>query len=293
MVRCLRLPSPDHSLQHGCGVGPSDNYYGDKCSFHCIPGYRRVNGSSERICQANETWSGEEIKCNVVRCISLKPPKDGDLKPSDCKKAPVYYTTCESNCPKGYILRGDPITTCTKDGTWSKNTSAAYCEDVESPSFGLTCPTDIKQNADRAKNYTNISWPPVVATDNSEIAPTVIITGKMSKYYEGKHEVIYNATDEAGNYKICKFYVTVEVLFCPNRPPPSNGFFFGKCDNIYGSTCKIRCLDGFDLHGSENISCLHRPGHLTGYWDNTVSVCKVRSCDSLSDPQHGVIYPHM
>ena len=78
------------------------------------------------------------------------------------------------------------------------------------PSFGLTCPNDIKRYADKAKNYTEITWPPVVATDNSGITPNVTITGVESIYYKGNHEIVYNATDEAGNYKICKFYVTVE-----------------------------------------------------------------------------------
>lgn len=82
--------------------------------------------------------------------------------------------------------------------------------DVELPSFGLTCPRNIKQYADKTKNFTSITWPPVVATDNSGIKPLVIITGKRSIYYEGRHEIVYNATDRAGNYKICKFYVNVE-----------------------------------------------------------------------------------
>lgn len=67
MGRCLPPPFPEHSRRHGCGGGPLNNYYGDKCSFYCTPGYRRVNGSTERICQANGTWSGEEIKCEGKR----------------------------------------------------------------------------------------------------------------------------------------------------------------------------------------------------------------------------------
>lgn len=48
------------------------------------------------------------------------------------------------------------------------------------------------------------------AIDNSGIIPVVMISGKRSIYYEGRHEIVYNATDNTGNYKICKFYVTVE-----------------------------------------------------------------------------------
>lgn len=81
---------------------------------------------------------------------------------------------------------------------------------MERPSFGLTCPSDIEQYADKSKNYTTINWSPVVATDNSGMPPTVTSIGVESTYYEGKHEVIYKATDEAGNSKICRFHVAVK-----------------------------------------------------------------------------------
>lgn len=92
---------------------------------------------------------------------------------------------------------------------------------MERPSFGSSCPSDVKRFADKGKNYTEITWPPVVATDNSGIRPNVTSSGVESRYYKGKHEVVYNATDEKGNYKICRFYVTVEgklfTLYSPQR----------------------------------------------------------------------------
>ena len=81
---------------------------------------------------------------------------------------------------------------------------------MERPSFGSTCPYDIKRYADRAKNYTAVSWPPVTATDNSGVTPSVFSTGVTSIYYTGRHTVTYNASDEAGNSRICKFYVIIE-----------------------------------------------------------------------------------
>jgi len=83
---------------------------------------------------------------------------------------------------------------------------------VERPSFGVTCPNDIKLYADRAKNYTTVTWDSVNATDNSGVAPNVVKYGVpfANRFYQGRHEVIYNASDEAGNYRICKFHVTIE-----------------------------------------------------------------------------------
>ena len=83
---------------------------------------------------------------------------------------------------------------------------------MERPSFGVTCPSDIKRYAERAKNYTTVNWSPVVATDNSGVVPNMTEYGVpiANRFYEGRHQVIYNASDAAGNYRICKFHVTVE-----------------------------------------------------------------------------------
>ena len=81
---------------------------------------------------------------------------------------------------------------------------------MESPSFGFTCPNDIRRYADRAKNYTTVTWPTVIATDNSGVTPNVSTIGVRSIYYIGKQLVMYNASDKAGNFKICMFYVNIE-----------------------------------------------------------------------------------
>ena len=81
---------------------------------------------------------------------------------------------------------------------------------MESPSFGLTCPDDIKRFAERAKNYTTITWSEVEATDNSGVTPTVTVTGVRRMYYVGKHLIVYKARDEARNFKLCQFHVTIE-----------------------------------------------------------------------------------
>ncbi|KAJ7360022.1 hypothetical protein OS493_019110 [Desmophyllum pertusum] len=170
LVRCARLVPPPHSVQSGCRGGSGYNVFGDKCLLYCNRGYRRVNGSTERICQANGTWSGEEPYCQVVRCESLQAPKEGHLTPNSCGVSPEYDTTCHFSCRKGYRLHGEPIATCLSNGQWSRNTTT-FCKDIETPSFGLTCPSDIRRYADKAKNYTTVNWPPVVVTDNSGLVP--------------------------------------------------------------------------------------------------------------------------
>ncbi|CAH3141747.1 unnamed protein product [Porites lobata] len=292
LVRCPLLPPPPHSVLSGCGFGSIYNVFGDKCLYDCDIGYLKINGSSERVCQANGTWSGQPPDCQVVSCRSLEPPKNGSVTPNSCTASPEYGKTCYFSCARGYRLHGEPFAFCHSNGQWSISTSA-FCEDVERPSFGSTCPYDIKRYADKGKNYTAVSWPSVLATDNSGVTPNVSSTGVARIYYTGRHTVIYIASDEAGNSRICKFDVIIEVLRCQTMFPPRNGFLVGKCENYFGSTCTFGCDDGYNLLGAENISCEASPGHITGYWDNPVPVCKVRRCSSLTVPQFGYIYPYM
>jgi len=292
LVSCPHLATLPNTVQSGCGGGAIPNVFGDRCFIGCKIGYRQINGSYERICQANGTWSGQAPYCQVMHCQPLQDPIKGTVKPQLCKMSPEYQDICQFSCQNGYRLLGEQVATCRRDGTWSVNTTS-FCQDVESPSFGLTCPNDIRAYADKAKNYTTVTWDSVTATDNSGVTPNVSLNGVKSIYYKGKHLVMYSARDEAGNTKICKFYVTVEVLQCEILPPPVYGYFVGVCGNVYGSKCRIRCNDGFDMVGSENTTCEAKPGDIIGYWDNPVPSCKVRKCSSLKEPEFGFLYPHM
>ena len=109
-----------------------------------------------------------------------------------------------------------------------------FSPDVESPSFGVTCPSDIKRFADRGKNFTAPTWPTVIATDNSGVVPTVTKSGEKRIFYRGRHLVSYNATDEAGNYKTCTFFVTVEGKTAEMMP-----MFFDVCLSLLTRSWKL------------------------------------------------------
>lgn len=64
------------------------------------------------------------------------------------------------------------------------------------------------------------------------------------------------------------------VLRCQTLFPPPNGFLVEGCDNSYGSTCRMSCDDGYNLLGSEILTCLHKPGHITGYWNESIPTCE-------------------
>ncbi|XP_067016111.1 uncharacterized protein [Acropora muricata] len=257
LVRCPRLHPPPNSIQSGCVAGSHYNVFGGKCLFYCNMGYRKLKGSNERICREDGTWSGQALHCKVVRCQSMQAPDKGHVSPNSCTVSPEYGTTCHFSCTKGYRLHGEPMATCLSDGQWSKDRNVS-CKDVDSPSFGKTCPSDIKRFADREKNFTAVTWPTVIATDNSGVVPTVTKSGVKNIFYRGSHLVTYNATDDAGNDKTCKFFVTVEVRRCSSLKAPQFGFIYPyMCTSfpVSGTVCYLQCRNGFSGNGVREMRC--------------------------------------
>merc|ERR1719197_1946787 len=65
-IKCPLLSAP----KHGRRLCSNSNLYGSKCRFVCEIGYE-FHGNQERICQANEMWSGREASCSIKQCIEV------------------------------------------------------------------------------------------------------------------------------------------------------------------------------------------------------------------------------
>ncbi|XP_023867076.2 sushi, von Willebrand factor type A, EGF and pentraxin domain-containing protein 1 [Salvelinus sp. IW2-2015] len=76
---------------------------------------------------------------------------------------------------------------------------------------------------------------------------------------------------------------TCEEVYCPELSPPGNGFFIHNvCNNQFNAACGVRCQPGYDRQGSGIRLC--QPN---GTWSGSPPSCRVRSCPTLSPPQHG------
>ena len=65
-----------------------------------------------------------------------------------------------------------------------------------------------QQKKERATQlYRGLQWLLQTILVSIQLLPQVGVT---PKYYKGKHLVVYNASDQAGNFKICQFYVSVD-----------------------------------------------------------------------------------
>ena len=85
--------------------------------------------------------------------------------------------------------------------------------DVLPPSFGASCPMEpLLVYTESGQFSAVITWTVPFATDNSGIPPEVTSNFKdpPHRMVEGPHVVIYTATDESGNKKLCS--ITIKVV---------------------------------------------------------------------------------
>ncbi|XP_031425544.1 inactive serine protease PAMR1 isoform X2 [Clupea harengus] len=79
----------------------------------------RLQGTSQRICLSNGTWSGVEPTCvkdsNKSKCPSLPKLQHGYYKTA----SPETPHTVEFHCKNSLVLSGNPRRRCLADGTWS------------------------------------------------------------------------------------------------------------------------------------------------------------------------------
>ncbi|XP_033211055.1 sushi, von Willebrand factor type A, EGF and pentraxin domain-containing protein 1-like isoform X2 [Belonocnema kinseyi] len=189
-----------------------------QCEFKCENGYQ-LRGSKVRNCLPISSWDGLRTTCNLIHCKPLPPVTNGEITPSICNnntKIP-FGTNCTINCKEGFELEGPKSKICGgRHGIWSKRHSLNKCVDTTPPS--LTCPENMKTTTLLGKNYTLVNWTIPIASDNSEIIPTVWSKPDVTfpwKAEIGLHVITYLAQDESGNQIKCKFFVNVT----DNEPP--------------------------------------------------------------------------
>ncbi|XP_077993538.1 uncharacterized protein LOC144447400 [Glandiceps talaboti] len=292
---CSALPVPSHSTTESC---PQPSVYGIACVYRCDIGYVVASGHETRTCQADGSWSGELLICQVQQCPPLSTPNNGLYSLSTCiTSGGVYSDVCQLSCQPGYQLQGVASRSCLATGQWSDDGSTATCNDVTPPDFGSSCPVDVTVTAPSGLLSAVVTWTSPVATDNS--GQQVTMASSMESPVEldkGQHMVTFTATDSSGNSQTCNFDVTVQVLYCPQLPVPLNGYLnYPPCDMYYGILCPVLCIEGYELSGTADRRC---EVDSTGqpYWTGTDAVCTVIECQetemSMNSVKSGCTSPY-
>ncbi|XP_035694585.1 sushi, von Willebrand factor type A, EGF and pentraxin domain-containing protein 1-like [Branchiostoma floridae] len=319
-ITCPAIQTKADVIKSGCfSEPPQTERYGTTCQFYCPYGYGGV-GESKARCLANSSWSGdpEEFSCEGLylnslfpcilfccpssirvplllkrTCSPLKASTEYRTVPTTCTSNPSYLDTCIHTCRRsGYRLQppGHEFTTCLGNGQWTRDTSNLTCIDIEPPSF-IYCPRDITVYADRGDTGALVNWTLPVAEDNSGENPTLTWNICPCVLPVGEYDVVYVATDDAGNQQTCEFTVKVDVRRCQRLHPPVHAHFTSRtCDNSYGTTCQVACSTGYQLSGSSNATC-EFDGTIM-YWEReSQPYCSIATCSGLTLPENGDLYP--
>ena len=107
-----------------CPNGTDTNLIGDTCTFSCDTGYE-TQGSINRTCLANQSWSGGDPICVALNCPTSPPLNNSQLQ-SSCDTQ--YQSTCTTVCVDGYTGVGGSYTCVVTDGDtnsvgWNGSTS--------------------------------------------------------------------------------------------------------------------------------------------------------------------------
>ena len=85
--------------------------------------------------------------------------------------------------------------------------------DDEDPKFSVDSINNIDQGTDTGQSYATVTWTVPTASDNSGNNPTVSVTpsnfNPPIQLNDGTYNVIYTATDTAGNTATLSFTITV------------------------------------------------------------------------------------
>ncbi|XP_077984887.1 uncharacterized protein LOC144439473 [Glandiceps talaboti] len=295
LPQCLPKTCDVPMMNNGYVSGCSGNEveYTTVCQFFCDNGFTTNTGQTytERQCQADQSWSGEEFICDVqVTCPGFQPIVDGAIEPVECMlESPLPYgTECYLSCNSGYRQTGPYSKQCTADGDWSDSRDTT-CKDVEAPRFDPLCPHYITQVSDRGTTTTQVVFDEPNATDNSGSASIVRQTGHKGPgevFQSGTTTTIYTAQDSDGNFAQCSIFVTVEVYQCSTLQTPTSGQI--QCDgHVVGNSCVFGCNDGYTLEGSETRTC-EKDNDNIPYWDGVVAKCNIVTCPAVATPPNGV-----
>ncbi|XP_022807492.1 sushi, von Willebrand factor type A, EGF and pentraxin domain-containing protein 1-like isoform X2 [Stylophora pistillata] len=278
-------PAPNNG-QTSCAGQPQVDP-GTLCEITCDEGYE-VIGKSSSTCGSEGEWDPRTTaSCKVRECQPLTEPDHGQITPYMCKIKPLHGLTCLYECRPGFRVIGPNSSKC-DNGNWTHG--GFFCQDLEAPSFGETCPLARSVLADEGKTSATISWEPVIASDNDQAIVTVTphVTSPHI-FSEGSHSVTYTATDPSGNVKFCYFQVTVQVLRCPVLSAPVNGVLENAaCGNVYGRTCRLTCNKGYEIKGSKERKCDKKSRTNVVGWTGNDTHCEAIHCPALADPVNSV-----
>ncbi|XP_053395851.1 sushi, von Willebrand factor type A, EGF and pentraxin domain-containing protein 1-like [Mercenaria mercenaria] len=305
---CTAVECPRLNIRNGF-TSSFQTEFGTTVTISCRSGYR-LQGASNRTCQEDGSWSGEETVCVKYACPRLNPPVNGQVF---VQRGRATYA-----CIEGYTMNGPDVRECQSDNTWSlaaPTCDAVPCEDITAAGFQngfmtydqltfgssiifecdagyslvgerkLDCQYDGTWSGSMPFCDKKTCFPPFIPA-NTKIVGTDFTFGATIEYQcdEG-YRVQGNTRREcqadgswSGSSPICLF------IICP-RPEPNRNVVVLGTSYTYGSELEYSCNDGYELDGPSIRRCTE-----SGEWSGKEPFCTRNECPRPPPFQNGQFF---
>ncbi|KAI1891469.1 hypothetical protein AGOR_G00144140 [Albula goreensis] len=251
-VHCPSLRAPQDGNMACSADSPAEFPYGSTCTFTCADGFQ-LQGVSSVTCTESAEWSQDTPYCEAITCES---PEQGDhlvMKCSHSSDNLKLNSSCSFSCDEGFILQGAERLQCTGTGKWSADTPTCTAITCESPEQGDHLVMKCSHSSDNLKLNSSCSF----SCDEGFILQG---TERLQCTGTGK----WSADTP-----------TCTAITCES--PEQGDHLVMKCshssDNLkLNSSCSFSCDEGFDLQGSETLTC-----NSSGNWTGEVPSCQAQS----------------
>eukprot|EP00095_Tigriopus_kingsejongensis_P006042 maker-scaffold651_size119386-snap-gene-0.25 protein:Tk06042 transcript:maker-scaffold651_size119386-snap-gene-0.25-mRNA-1 annotation:"hypothetical protein DAPPUDRAFT_303147" len=210
---------------------------GTKCDFRCRPGYT-LSGPEMTQCSGPGQWRN----LTSIPVCTTDVPKPFIICPADTTKplpgsaTSVYvmfpqpktnvdwFRYVEADPPwakqlEGEMTRGKHVLTFRARSPMSHHVAACqmviHVQDTEPPRV-RRCPHSFEEILPRGHSSKRVTWTEPIFHDNVQIQHVMASFLPGHFFSEGRHHVLYTATDADGNKARCGFTITVK----PAVPPP-------------------------------------------------------------------------
>ncbi|CAH1263510.1 CSMD3 [Branchiostoma lanceolatum] len=300
-VRCPVLSAPAN------GVMTGNNRYQNQVQFSCNSGYQLV-GSTTLTCQADQTWSGPVPSCSPSQCPSLQ------LTNGAVTGGTVFGSTATCGCNPGFLLVGQPTTTCQSSATWSAATPSCTiknCQPLVAPNHGSVSGGNTYGDVatyDCDPGYEMVGSPTQTCQDNEHWtgSPPYCIRMECATLDAPMHGSVVSGTSYVGDTVTFSCHTGYEITIgspsrtcqttqtwtgtqptctkikCPSVSAPANGYMVGDIE--FGDQLQFSCSPGHQLVGSSTLTC-----QADQTWDGTPPTCDPIQCPPLQPPQNGQV----
>ncbi|EDL30240.1 mCG115553, partial [Mus musculus] len=239
---------PAHGIRLGDSFAP-----GSVMRFSCDAGHV-LRGSSERMCQANGSWSGSQPECGVISCGNPGTPSNARVVFSD---GLVFSSSVVYECREGYYATGLLSRHCSVNGTWTGSDpecTVINCGDPGIPANGIRLGNDFRYNK----------------TVTYQCVPGYVMESHRVSVLSCTKDRTWNGTKP-----VCK------AIMC--KPPQliPNGKVVGS-DFTWGSSVSYACLEGYQLSLPAVLTC-----EGNGSWTGELPQCFPVFCGDPGVPPRG------